>query len=594
MRSLFLIYFTLTVHISLSQVCKEDLIPRQGENRMWGYVNLLDDWVVLPQYHKVQPFRGKAALVQRGKKYGAINCNGKAVIKCDYDLIQPFIANKAWVKKSSKWGLISDQGKLLLSPQYDEVRPIASYREQVWLRRDSLWGLFDLNSERFIYTPRFSKYHDFTEVSLVTEKGKTGMVSNVSSEVIYPFQIDHAIPLPKDRIGIEIGQKWGLLTEKGEEVVPARFDTIYHFKYNAYKVFDSSGVALIDKNGIELSQVYDTIFNYSQGRVRVKKDEKYGFISLSGKEVIALKFRYASDYNNGVVVLQTDEGYGVQNRQKNWVLKDTFDLVEETNDAKCLLVHHGTEVMVMYDLLLLNEVFSKVSKELSYGRTVVTHKNGKQSLFHAPSFKVSRLKFDAVGYLLDGLYTVRNDKLFGVIDFNEEEILPVVYNEIKPLNTQVNHLILAKKNGLYSVYDEQGNQWCRDRYKSLEVYLDNKTLIGIGHDGRVLLRDNKLLTEAYDDFRCETALWPIIAIDNKGEVLVSHSGKEIIGTRYKQLKFLSSNYYAFKIKRKWGVVTGKGKVVLKPIYDDVILKNKGKYEVIYKGDVRVVDKYGRY
>ena len=66
------------------QLCQQDLFPKQSTNRYWGYVNIFDQWQILPIFTTAEPFRGKTAVVLRGMKYGAVNCEGKLIVPCQY------------------------------------------------------------------------------------------------------------------------------------------------------------------------------------------------------------------------------------------------------------------------------------------------------------------------------------------------------------------------------------------------------------------------------------------------------------------------------------------------------------------------------
>ena len=193
---IFSLAFSITV-LSLfgqGQLCKQDLFPKQSTNRYWGYVNIFDQWQITPIFTTANAFRGKTAVVLRGMKYGAVNCDGRLIVPCKYEEIKDFVGGKAWVKKDGLWGLVNDEGRDLLFPLYKEVKEISKYSDQVWVKYGESWGVYDLDKEGFIYEPQFSEVQvlDAT-TSLVKKDEFSGIIQVDSLNYIYPLQIEKVV-----------------------------------------------------------------------------------------------------------------------------------------------------------------------------------------------------------------------------------------------------------------------------------------------------------------------------------------------------------------------------------------------------------------
>lgn len=575
------------------QECEQDLIPKQGDNRMWGYVNLMDDWVVLPQYHKVQPFRGKAALVQRGKSYGAIDCNGKAVIQCEYELIQPFIANKAWVKKNGKWGLFSDIGEKILNPIYDEVQPIASYRDEVWVRKGELWGLFDLGSQLFYYQPQFSEYLNLNEVALVKKGNKSGMVSTRRSEEIYPFVISHAKGLPKERIAIKVDSKWGMITEKGERVIPPQFDTLMYFGYNDFKVKKEEGELLYDAIGKKMTAIYyDKIYPFSEGRARVEINGKYGFITVLGRELVSLIYLSASDYRNNTSIVQTERGYGLLGKNNELVLKDTLTQIYKTNNDKYLIAEYKGVEYVIYDNELFNHKYLSVDSIVYKDRLLLRDQESNWMLVYVPTQKVLAKGYDSIRYSGNDRFLVSNAK-YGMIDINGTEILHQQFDAIATYHDF--EQLVCSKNGNKYIYTRDGELWMNKAFDNVRLYNDQTTLVVTEGESSYFVRNKKVISEAFSEVMISenTPEWPAIVQQGKKMKLIVYSGKSIEGSESDELKYLSKNYYAFRKKRKWGVKDNRGRIVLDAKYDAVVRKVRNSFVVEQKGKEVTVNQYSR-
>lgn len=577
------------------QECEQDLIPKQGDNRMWGYVNLMDDWVVLPQYHKVQPFRGKAALVQRGKSYGAIDCNGKAVIQCEYELIQPFIANKAWVKKNGKWGLFSDRGEKILNPIYDEVQPIASYRDEVWVRKGELWGLFDLASQLFYYQPQFSEYLNLNEVALVKKGNKSGMVSTRRSEEIYPFIISHAKGLPKERIAIKVDSKWGMITEKGEGVIPPRFDTLMYFGYSDFKVKEKKGELLYDADGKKLTAAYyDKIYPFSEGRARVETNGKYGFITVLGRELVSLNYLSATDYSNNTSIVQTDRGFGLLGKNNELVLKDTLTKIHKTNNDKYLIAEYGDADYIIQENRLLSNKYMFVDSIVYKDRLLLRNQESNWMLFYVPSEKILAKGYDSIKYLGNDRFLVSITK-YGIIDINGTEILPQQFDAITTYYDFNFEQLVCSKNGKEYIYTGDGELWMNKAFDDVRLYNDQTTLVVAEGESSYFVRNKKVISEAFSEVMISENApdWPAIVQTGKKMKLIVYSGKSIEGSESDELKYLSKNYYAFRKKRKWGVKDNRGRIVLDAKYDAVVRKVRNSFVVEQKEKEVTVYQYSR-
>ncbi|HRH35891.1 MAG TPA: WG repeat-containing protein, partial [Catalimonadaceae bacterium] len=144
---------------SVSQTfdCEEELFSKKDKKtRLFGYVNMLGEYRVPPTFLKAMPFSGKYAVVQQGKKFGVINCEGILVVPADYDEIASFINGKGWMKTNNLWGLVDFKGKILIQPTYEEVQEINTFNGTVtWVKKGGLWGLISRETGRMLVAPSY-------------------------------------------------------------------------------------------------------------------------------------------------------------------------------------------------------------------------------------------------------------------------------------------------------------------------------------------------------------------------------------------------------------------------------------------------------
>ncbi|HOY95525.1 MAG TPA: WG repeat-containing protein, partial [Catalimonadaceae bacterium] len=92
--------------------CEEELFSKKDkQTRLFGYVNAIGEYRIPPSFLKAMPFVGRNAVVQQGKRFGVINCEGILVVPADYEEIASFSNGKGWVKKGGLWGLADLKGR---------------------------------------------------------------------------------------------------------------------------------------------------------------------------------------------------------------------------------------------------------------------------------------------------------------------------------------------------------------------------------------------------------------------------------------------------------------------------------------------------
>lgn len=105
--------------------------------------------------------------------------------------------------------------------------------------------------------------------------------------------------------------RWGLINTAGEFIVNPTYDEVHSFHEGRANVRLNGKWGFIDRSGrliVEPRYENETPEEFVGGYARVKRGGKYGFINLSGVEVILPSYWQASNFHNGVAVVQNDEG----------------------------------------------------------------------------------------------------------------------------------------------------------------------------------------------------------------------------------------------------------------------------------------------
>lgn len=119
-----------------------DLVPvRQGQ--LWGYMNRLGEWVVLPQYSVAEVFdRGGVAIVARDEKYGCINSQGVEVIALRWGSLSSFEEDGQAVDcVDGVCGVINRKEEIVIPVQWQSLSRTSV--RGLWNAQNGLWGVID-------------------------------------------------------------------------------------------------------------------------------------------------------------------------------------------------------------------------------------------------------------------------------------------------------------------------------------------------------------------------------------------------------------------------------------------------------------------
>lgn len=229
----------------------------------------------------------------------------------------------------------------------------------------------------------------------------------------------------------------------------------------------------------------------------------------------------------------------------------------------------------------------------------------------------------------EGVLRIKVGEQYGLVNFSGKEILPVEYQEIKPLLGTKNSLLLKKDNKI-GLCDNKGKMIINTEYKEIQsiqnnyqngyIVIDENNQYGvIDFDAKVILESKyeeiKPLTSNHIYIVKQDGKWQ--AINEKEEVLQEEkledvtsivddrlifgqdkqygvmeiSGEEKIAPQYKEMKFLFGNYYLAKSEGEYGVVNIENETILPFEYTNIVYQKEAELIVATKEGVILQELY---
>ncbi len=318
--------------------------------KKWGYATLSGELIIPAQYEKCYKFSsdGLAAIYDSDKRqYYFINTKGeklateissfKLIDGFGFDL-EGFTNGLAPIKQGELWGFLDNKGHLAIPAKFDEATEFnggfgVAKSGAKYIVLDTKGGEFPVDFADVIDVKHFSE----GLAPFRTSTKKFGFVGSDGKIAIQPqFQsvgyFNGGLAWAKSEAGT-----LGYINTKGEWVIKPQFD--------AGKDFDSeSGLARIKKDdkwayvSKDGSIIYvkdtDLFGDFSNGLAAGRKNSLVGFYNKKGEWIIAPQFEAVRDFKNGYAAAKKGDKWGVVDKTGNWVMQPIFDGIKDMELVK--------------------------------------------------------------------------------------------------------------------------------------------------------------------------------------------------------------------------------------------------------------------
>jgi len=176
-----------------------------------GYLNLEGEEEIEFKYETTSIFIDSLATVRNNSKVGLINRNDEKIIDFKYQALGKPYKNQIIAYDSSKWGMINLQGDTLLNFEYD--KRISEFKGITVFSKSEKWKVWNYKKEILLL-------EEYDEINLI--EGDESYVLGFGR--IKPKKYSQSIAF------VRINDKWGIINEYGEILIPINFERIELFK----------------------------------------------------------------------------------------------------------------------------------------------------------------------------------------------------------------------------------------------------------------------------------------------------------------------------------------------------------------------------
>lgn len=214
---------------------------------------------------------------RRDGKWGFVNLCGNCAIEFKYDSVARFVGPYAVVGENIKYGAIDYLGRIICEPTFDDI--ILSPDGLFCLQKNELWNCINIHS-------RSETGYIFTDASGFSD-GVCAVATAHDAHELYGY-IDRNFSYV-----VQPAYESALKSQSGRLIV-------YDQGENCYFVLSTDGNNLLRLN-------YESVGHYSEGFASVTFDyTKHGFVDLSGKLAIEMKFENSLNFTEGLCACYLD------------------------------------------------------------------------------------------------------------------------------------------------------------------------------------------------------------------------------------------------------------------------------------------------
>ena len=290
----------------------EDLLGVKEDNK-YGFEDKSGNLVVPYIYDDVGYFREDMCAVKKDGMIGYISIGGELVIPLIYRSGYAFTEGFACVQKyfitehgglTDKWGYINKNGEIVIPLIYDKVLHFCEGFARVAV--DGKWGFIDVGGNNVVPLIYDKADNFYGGLAAVEKDGYWGVI-DTKDDVVIPFIYDDIGGFYNETARVEKNEKIGYIDKTGKIIIPIEYAWIGNF---------NDGLALAIKGRI-LSRGSQIRFIDEFGIIHITKDhgwyesEGSGYIDKKGRVILPCIYDYASDFNDGLAVVEKDGKWGV-------------------------------------------------------------------------------------------------------------------------------------------------------------------------------------------------------------------------------------------------------------------------------------------
>ncbi len=252
-------------------VCEYACVKNEDK---WGVINKKGEYIVTPNYHEIDIVFNDLLRVRVNDKWGIVNFSGDEIVPVRYDscrfteisdVYEVEIYGEKSLRNSSGEFLIDENTTIRVLDKYSLVKYKSMIDSTVPVCYNGKWGIVNLQGE--VISPcKFlsikSEYGGYTAeldreewpeetVKIKALDGDLFMVLRQSidaftyADFYVPVRYDWGRFITEQHTAVTLNGKWGVINDKGEEIISIKYDDIDNRHYDTPIYYNSKNESYI-------------------------------------------------------------------------------------------------------------------------------------------------------------------------------------------------------------------------------------------------------------------------------------------------------------------------------------------------------------
>lgn len=342
-----------------------------------------------------------------------------------------------------------------------------------------------------------------------SSESKNNIIFNILPGKYKDFKI-----LSKEYLGVEKNNKWGVVDNSGNVVVPFNYSSIY-FSGGLFHVVKNHSQGCIDQNGNFVFPLGNQMISRAQEDYQVAiiknlKNYKCGLFDYSGNTILPYIYDHISPFYQGLAVVSSNEKSGYVALDGSLVLPFSYDTARPFNE-------NGLAPVSL---------------------------NNKWGFIDSSGTFVIPCKYEDCYSFFNGLARVKQDDKWGFIDNSDNLVVPFMYDYASSFT---DGLAIVKQEGKYGFIDITGKYVIPCQYDYIEEFHDELSLVkSNGKFGFIDIAGNVVIHCSYSkaySFCCDRAL---VCVNGKYG-FIDKKGNMVIPCIYERAHSFDEEYYLAKV-----------------------------------------------
>jgi len=454
-------------------------------------------------------------------------------------------------------------------------------------------------------------------INMLTETNKTGFfqVPFLTTSLKKPFYFDQKLePFKKDSL-------YGFKDRYGSVIIKPTYTAAWPFLDGKAAVIKNRKLFFIDNKEVNLNLNISEHLPFVVNLLKIKVNDKYGFINTHGEVIIKIEYDYVSSFINGLALVIKDEKKGFINTKGEVIGKIKYDEIRSYSEGFALVKKDSKWGIINAKGEVIGKIeYEHIDDSFSEGLFQV-RKDKKKGFINTKGEVVGKIEYDEISFVSEGFIGVKKDGKWGYINIKGEVIVKIEYDEIDYYGFKEN-LVRVRKDGKWGFFNTKGEVIGKMEYNNsgsfgffgkgialvikdgkkgfintkgeviVKIEYDNIThfsesLVRVSKDKKTGLINTKgevILKIEYDEISFVSEGFAVVIKDEKMG-FINAKGEVIVKMGYDEVDVFDSkdDLFQVSIESKWGIINNKGEVILKIEYDEISYFNEG-FAAVKKDD----------